>query len=108
MANPVVASVPLRYRHSNPPAVFSGRLEERAWLRTALSRGPVVVLAGDAAIGKTALARQHLADVTYDDNRLHAAIRKLRVAIERESKRPTRLVTTPAGYALRGPLGWTR
>lgn len=40
------------------------------------------------------------------DNRLQAAVRKLRRAIEDNPSKPTRFVTTEDGYAIGDPLIW--
>jgi DNA-binding response OmpR family regulator len=44
----------------------------------------------------------------YHDNRLHAAIRKLRVQIEDDPSAPLRVVTESDGYALGGVFRWAR
>ncbi len=50
-----MASIPLRYRLPNPPALFVGRADEVAWLADAVRRAPVTVVVGPAGLGKTAL-----------------------------------------------------
>lgn len=52
--------VPLHYRVPNPPALFTGREEEHAWLVASLERGPVSVISGPGGVGKTALVRYTL------------------------------------------------
>ncbi|WP_437756957.1 hypothetical protein [Sorangium sp. So ce1389] len=52
--------VPLRYRLSNPPPAFTGRVREQEWLRGAIGRGSAVLVCGLAGIGKTSLARKTL------------------------------------------------
>lgn len=42
------------------------------------------------------------------DNRLHAAVRKLRLRIEQDAATPSRLLTTEDGYALGGRVRWVR
>lgn len=40
----------------NPPPTFVGRTREIAWLRRAIARAPVTVIAGEGGLGKSALA----------------------------------------------------
>jgi hypothetical protein len=55
-----MASIPLRYRLPNPPAVFAGRETETAWIEAAFARAPVTLLFGPDGIGKSALVRHVL------------------------------------------------
>lgn len=50
-----IASLPLALRVPNPPVPFVGRAAQVRAVEAALVRGPVVVLSGEAGIGKSAL-----------------------------------------------------
>ncbi len=54
---------PLRYRIANPPSVFVGRQAEERLLRSALARGPIAAVCGDAGLGKSALVQAVLHDM---------------------------------------------
>ncbi|MFO0618546.1 MAG: helix-turn-helix domain-containing protein [Polyangiaceae bacterium] len=88
----------------------------RVWLSDGasvdLSRHPVqwALLGRLAARGGAATKEELVVDVWRErdyhplrhDNRLQAAVRKLRIQIEDDPANPTRFVTTPDGYALAG------
>ncbi|MFT3768096.1 MAG: AAA family ATPase [Minicystis sp.] len=57
---PARAPLPLSCRLPNPPALFVGRKAEMDALDAAVARGPVVVVAGEGGIGKSALVLQFL------------------------------------------------
>lgn len=48
--------MPVPFQLPNPPPRFVGRAREIRWLRAAVARAPVTVIAGEGGLGKSALA----------------------------------------------------
>ncbi|MDI1434569.1 hypothetical protein [Polyangium sorediatum] len=62
------------YHLPNPPEVFEGRTDERAWLCERLTQSPLSILWGPVGLGKTGLALRVAADLRFPRAAYHSAL----------------------------------
>ncbi|MDC3988918.1 winged helix-turn-helix domain-containing protein [Polyangium jinanense] len=62
------------YHLPNPPEIFEGRTDERAWLCGRLAQSPLSILWGPLGLGKTGLALRVVADLRIPRAAYHSAL----------------------------------